>query len=301
MDGESWPVKKLNENGLGVSSPLSASFQFPLAFEDCGALPFEPSIKLKPSKTSASTPTGLEVDVHVPQPSATDAEALAESAVKATTVTLPEGVQLSPSAADGLESCSEGQIGYQGTGGTDPYSPSPNQTPEPLRFNSDPVNCPNASKVGIVNIKTPDLPNEIEGGVYLAQQNANPFGSLFAMYIIAEDPISRVTVKLAGEVRLNPSTGQMTTSSRTRRSCRSKTEARTVRRSACVDLDAGELRQLHDERVVRALVGQPCHGSLGQVRDHLGRRRLRLREPAAVGSGLPGRLHEQAGRRIHAV
>jgi len=210
VDGESWPVKKLGENGLGVSLPLAASFQFPFGFEDCGALPFEPSIKLKPSNTNASTPTGLEVDVHVPQPSTTDAEGLAESAVKATTVTLPEGVQLSPSAADGLESCSTGQIGYQGNGGTDPYSPSPNQTPEPLRFNSDPVSCPNASKVGTVTVKTPLLKNELHGSVYLAAQNANPFGSLVALYIAAEDKASGVRVKLAGEVKLNAANGQIT-------------------------------------------------------------------------------------------
>jgi hypothetical protein len=210
VDGESWPVKKLGEAGLGVSSPLAASFQFPSGFEDCGALPFEPSIKLTANQTSSSTPTGLEVDVHVPQQNPLDAESRAESAVKATTVTLPEGVQLSPSAADGLQSCSEGEIGYQGKGSTDPYSPSPKQTPEPLRFNPDAVKCPDASKVGTVTVKTPLLKNELHGSIYLADQNANPFGSLVALYIAAEDPTSGVLVKLAGEVKLNSATGQIT-------------------------------------------------------------------------------------------
>ena len=31
------------------------------------------------------------------------------------------------------------------------------------------------------------------------------------MYILAEDPVSRVRVKLAGEVRVNEQTGQITT------------------------------------------------------------------------------------------
>lgn len=206
--GESWPFKAVNEPGLGQVSSLESVFTFPTGFQDCAALPFGPSIKLKPTTTQGNTPTGLEVDVHVPQDATREADKRAEAAVRSTTVTLPEGVQLSPSAADGLQACSTDQIGYLGPGSNnDPYSEG---TPEPLRFNSEPPHCPDASKVGTVKVKTPLLKNELAGAVYLASQEANPFGSLVALYIAAEDKETGVLVKIAGEVKLNGATGQIT-------------------------------------------------------------------------------------------
>ena len=70
--------------------------------------------------------------------------------------------------------------------------------------------CPDASKIGEATIKTPILPNPIEGAAYLAAQESNPFGSLIASYIIAEDPVSGVLIKLAGAISFNSETGQIT-------------------------------------------------------------------------------------------
>jgi hypothetical protein len=207
--GESWPFKAATEDGLGQSSSLADGYTFPTGFEGCSSLPFGPSIKLKPTESAGSTPTGLEVDVVVPQEATLKGSERAESDLRSTTVTLPEGVQLSPSAANGLEACSEGEIGYEGEGLTDPYSPS-QATPEPMRFNSAKAECPNASKVGTVTVKTPLLKNELNGSVYLAAQDANPFHSTVALYIAAEDPESGVLVKIAGEVKLDPVTGRIT-------------------------------------------------------------------------------------------
>jgi hypothetical protein len=159
------------------------------SMDGCNRLPFSPSIKVTPDGTAGSTPTGLTVDEHVPQESILSGSGLAESDVKGLSTTLPSGVTLNPAAADGLQSCSEEQIGLQ---------------------SNDAPSCPEASKVATVKIKTPLLANPLEGAAYLASQNANPFGSLVGLYIYAEDPVSGVRAKAAGEVLENPVTGQLT-------------------------------------------------------------------------------------------
>jgi hypothetical protein len=174
------------------------------ALEGCNQVPFTPSISVEPETQAGATPTGLKVDVHVPQPPTSSAKGLAEGDVKDTTVTLPNGVLLNPAAAHGLESCSETRIGFNGFREFEAETPTAAFTPTlPEPF------CPDASKVGTVHIKTPLLAHELQGAVYLAQQNANPFGSLIALYIVAEDKVSGVLVKLAGKVTLNAETGQV--------------------------------------------------------------------------------------------
>ena len=46
------------------------------------------------------------------------------------------------------------------------------------------------------------IPGKIYGEVYFAAQNENPFESTFATYIVVNDPVTGVVLKLAGEVKL---------------------------------------------------------------------------------------------------
>jgi hypothetical protein len=186
-----------------VLAPLPYRFQSvagePIAMDGCSELPFAPELRVEPETHSASSPTGLNVAIHVPQQTTLTAGSLAEADVRSTTVTLPAGVQVNPAAADGLLACSLSGVGFEGVdeAQTDLFSPTP-------------ASCPDAAKVGTVTIKTPLLADPISGAVYVAAQNANPFSSLVAMYIVAEDPAAGVRVKLAGRVALDPVTGQLT-------------------------------------------------------------------------------------------
>ncbi len=156
----------------------------------CEKLDFSPTLTVTPDGTGGSTPTGLNVDVHVPQESTENPVGLAEADVKNTTVALPEGVQISPAAADGLQACSQAQIGLH---------------------NDEAPSCPEASKVGTAEAVTPLLPEPLKGAAYLAAQNENPFGSLIALYLYLEDPVAGVRLRVAGQVTLNPVTGQLVT------------------------------------------------------------------------------------------
>jgi hypothetical protein len=159
----------------------------PLALDGCNRLAFEPSISVAPDGQNASTPTGLSVGIHIPQESILTANGLAESDLRNTTVALPEGVQLSPAASDGLGACSLAQIGLE---------------------SASVPSCPESSKVATVALTTPLLSHSLEGSVYLATQDTNPFGSLVAMYIVVEDPKDGILIKIPGEVRLDSVSGQ---------------------------------------------------------------------------------------------
>ncbi len=185
----------------------------PVPLTGCSKLTFPASITVAPDVSDASSSTGLTVGVHVPQTAAFNPNGLAESALRDTTVALPPGVAINPAGADGLQACSEGLAGFAGFQEFNPDEPGVKWatfTPTPVEMLQPGVSfCPDGSKVGTVKIKTPLLPNALEGAVYLAAQNANPFGSLVAMYMIVEDPVSGSTVKLAGEVRLCENTGEV--------------------------------------------------------------------------------------------
>ncbi len=210
MTGRSWPTGEPGNEGEPLA-PEHTSFESSYALTGCESLAFDPSLSIEPEVSTASTPTGLNVAVQMPQPGLTAPEGDAEAALKQTTVALPPGLQLSPAAASGLSACSAGEFDLLdtfgepfGTEGVPEEAQTGNETSP-----SGPADCPDASKVGTVSIVTPLLAEHVNGSVYLARQNTNPFKTPLALYLLAEAPQAGVRVKLAGEVQVSQSTGQL--------------------------------------------------------------------------------------------
>lgn len=164
----------------------------------CNAPEFTPSIKARPTTNLADTPSGLEFELTIPQ--SVDPHGLATANLKDARVTLPPGMSVNPSSANGLGACSPEQIHLLTPVGQ-----------LPPHFSEARANCPASSKLGSVVINTPLLDHPLNGDVYLATQEQNPFGSLMAIYLAIDDKErSGITMKLAGKIEPDPTTGQLT-------------------------------------------------------------------------------------------
>ncbi|MGX6446702.1 hypothetical protein ACVU7I_01320 [Patulibacter sp. S7RM1-6] len=154
---------------------------------DCDALRFGASVDLQPTTAEAGKPTGAGIDLTVPQTNSIDERAT--PTVKDVTVKLPEGMAISPGAADGLQACSDEQLATN------------SRAPE---------TCPDASKIGTATISTPLLGEKLEGSVYLGTQKSQDptSGEMYRMFIAGY--AKGVRIKLKGGIKADPRTGQLT-------------------------------------------------------------------------------------------
>jgi hypothetical protein len=169
----------------------------------CNVLQFQPEVQFKPSQASeggtsqADEPTGATFALKVPQPEEDATNATPD--LKSATVTLPAGMTVDPSAADGLQACSNAQFGL-------------GSTVEPAVQAA----CPSASQIGTVKVITPLLEKPLAGEVFIGQPDCAPCsstdaqeGHIFRLFLQAYSPEQGVVVKLAGKVSANPTTGQL--------------------------------------------------------------------------------------------
>jgi hypothetical protein len=157
----------------------------------CDEVEFEPELEVAPTSNRADSATGLDLEVSMDQTGLLSKKGTAQASIERSVVTLPKGMALNPTAAEGLDACTSAQIGIG---------------------NDDPITCPAASKVGTLEVETPLLEEALPGSLYVAKQGDNPFGSLLGLYLVIDSPRYGILIKLAGKVSADPATGQLTTS-----------------------------------------------------------------------------------------
>jgi hypothetical protein len=172
-----------------VESPLPNIGGTRVTPTGCNLIPFKPSTSGTPGTNQTDSPMGGTVEVKVPfDPKAP----IYQSNVRNADVSLPQGMGLNPSAASGLQACTDAQFG-KGT--------------------RNPVACPPGSKIGTVAIDTPPLPDgTLTGNVYLGtQQSRDPAsGNEYRAFIDAESACRGLSIRLLANVSANPQTGQLT-------------------------------------------------------------------------------------------
>jgi hypothetical protein len=156
----------------------------------CDKLGFEPTMNVGTTTAATDTPSGLDVDIHIPQN--LDPDGLATPPLKRARVTLPEGMTINPSSATGLDACTDAQL-------------------QLASRNS--VACPDAAKIGTVRVDTPLLKNPLSGSVYVrAQASDDPAsGDMFRIALVLENKERGLLMKLPGSVKVNPGTGRIET------------------------------------------------------------------------------------------
>ena len=213
----------------------------------CEKLHFDPSLQVQPETTKADEPSGMAVDLKVPQN--TDPHGLSTPPFKSVTVTLPSGVSLSPGSADGLQACTEAQFEFQ---------------------SNDESSCPNASVLGTVTATTPLLPAPLTGYVFLGQPECDPCtnqdatdGKMFKLWIQIEG--EGIVQKVQGTVAANTTTGQLTaTFPNNPQFPVQRPSARLQGRPARRVGDAAELREVHGD-LGNGAVEHPVHADRDTV------------------------------------
>ena len=82
--------------------------------KECGSIPYDPTLDVEPGTAQTDSPAAAKVSVDVPHllpDFIAEEDEQDNSQTKAATVTLPKGMGLNPSAANGLQTCTDAQFG----------------------------------------------------------------------------------------------------------------------------------------------------------------------------------------------
>jgi hypothetical protein len=147
----------------------------------CNQASFTPSVTAKPTTAATDTPSGLDTTLRVPQTQSPITPSPSE--LKTAKITLPPGFSINTGAADGKVACPD----FLSSIGTRLIS-----------------NCPEASKIGTLQLDVAALPAPLPGALYLAEPKpGEPYRVLLSASGYATN------IKLLGTAETDPVTGQV--------------------------------------------------------------------------------------------
>lgn len=152
----------------------------------CEELSMDPQFDVALDAATTDTPTGADVSFTLPQNDDPDGQANAR--VRDVALVLPEGMAISPSAANGRTACSDAQL--------------------ELGTNDQP-GCPPSSRVGAVEVESALVGEPIPGTVYLGEQLP---GDRYRLFVAVDG--RGLHLRFKGSLVADPKTGRLTASLR---------------------------------------------------------------------------------------
>jgi hypothetical protein len=161
---------------------ISASADTGLVPTGCDQLPFAPTISFGLDAPVVDVPSGASTTVFLPEDE--DPDARANSHIRSLALALPDGVSISPGGVHGRSACSEAAFHHG---------------------EEEPAGCPQASRIGSVELSGPLSRDPLAGEVYLGGELP---GDRFRLFVVARG--AGIEAKLLGSIRADPGTGRLT-------------------------------------------------------------------------------------------
>jgi hypothetical protein len=196
--GESWGEP--NPTFPEGSTPWEAKLPPGVMPTGCDRVPFDPAVGVDPGTDAVDSPSAATVETTLPFDPAKEGgevrnegkEGISQSHVRKAELTLPTGMGLNPSGAQGLVACTDAQFKK----GVRTYDNE----------------CPPESKIGTVEVESPPLAETLKGNVYVGTQNSTDpeSGEEFRVLLEAKSEHEGIDARLVGKVKANGKTGQLT-------------------------------------------------------------------------------------------
>ncbi len=156
----------------------------------CEKLPFQSALDVRPDSTRPDSSTGLEVALAMSQDAILNPAGLSSAHLKRVAIAFPEGLTVNPSSANGLQACTDEQLGIG---------------------RAAPASCPEASKIGSATAVTPLLKEQLRGELFVGSQKSDDpeSGDLFRIFVTLNNTERGIAVKLRGNVRADADNGRL--------------------------------------------------------------------------------------------